>query len=152
MPSPMVEGTTYYAIPLTSNTFQVAASISGSALNITTAGSNLLVIPEMPWTAWIDECSAMVDQTLPAHAVPMTVVPECVRLYCAVLLAMRALAHVGAQTAAVQGQLEYWTKQAEKWGKGQIIRGTNAPACVNVAVVNPYTADARGWSTDGRLP
>ena len=158
VPSPVVAGTTYYAIPLTSDTFQITASISGPALNITTAGSNLLVIPEMPWAGWIDECSAMVDQTLPGHVVPVEVdpvtgkYPEPVRLYCAALLAMRALAHVGASTAAVQSQMEFWNKQTDKWAKGGIIRGTNAPRVANIAALNPPTSDARGWSTDGRLP
>lgn len=155
LPSPMVAGTTYYAIPLTSNTFQISASLSGLALNITTAGSNTLVIPELPWTSWIAECDAMIDQTLVGHVVPITgTIPEPVRLYSACLLAMRVLAHVGASTSAVQGQLEFWSKQAEKWSRGVPLRGANVPAAGNLAVsYSGHRADPRGWERGtGRIP
>jgi hypothetical protein len=148
LPSPLVEGTTYYAIPVAYDTFKVAASAGGSAVDITTAGSNILVVASLPWTAWITECSAMLDQTLPAHLVPITsTVPEPVKLYCAALLAMRALAHVGAKTDAIQSQLDFWAKQTDKWARGVPIRGTNAPSRGNLSVRATTTAtDPRGWT------
>lgn len=147
LPSPLVAGTVYYAIPLSSDSFRVASAPGGSAINLTTAGSNIVAIPQLPWTLWIAECSAMLDQVLPAHVVPITgTVPEPVRLYTAALLAMRALAHVGAETAAVQGQIEFWSKQADKWSRAVPLRGANVPASANCAIVGSVSgADPRGW-------
>lgn len=155
LPSPLAAGTTYYAIPLTESTFQVAASSGGAAINLTTAGSNVIAIAPFQWDEWIIECSAMVEQTLPAHVVPIeSTVPEPVRLYTACLLAMRALAHVGAQTQAVQVQLDFWGKQADKWARGVPLRGANVPASANLAVTRSASqVDPRGWdSPGGRLP
>lgn len=42
MPSPLTEGTPYYALPAGSDVFAVAASAGGSAIDITTAGLGLL--------------------------------------------------------------------------------------------------------------
>lgn len=155
LPSPLVASTTYYARPLTDDTFQVSASSGGAVVNLSTVGSNLMIIAELPWSTWIDECSAMIDQTLVAHAVPIVgEVPEPVRLYCACLLAIRALSHVGASTEAVHGQLEFYSKQADKWARGVPLRGASLPAAGNLSVtVSGFGADPRGWCRgSGRIP
>jgi len=156
LPSPLVAGTSYYAIVLTADTLRVATTLAGalvgSYVNLTTTGSSIVVVAPLPWDAWIAECSAMIDQTLPAHIVPLTgTIPEPIKSYAACLLAMRALAHVGAATQAVQGQLEFWQRQADKWARGVPLRGANVPTSANLAVVSVATDD-RGWSrSDGRI-
>lgn len=154
LPSPLVAGTTYYARVLTPDTFQVAATPGGSAINLTSSGSNVVCVAPLQWDDWIAECSAMVEQTMVAHTVPLLnpddSIPEPVRMYTAALLAMRALAHVGADTAAVQRPLEYWAKQVEKWGKGVPLRGTQVPAAANLAAKATRSGtDPRGWIPSG---
>ncbi len=153
LPAPISAGVTYYAIPLTASTFSVSSTVGGPAITLSSDGSNVVVVGEFPWADWIAECSAMVDQTLPAHVVPITgTIPEPIRTYTAALLAMRVLSHVGAQSAAIQSSIQFYEKQAQKWAKHAPLRGANAPRVVNVAAINPTSSDSRGWSTDGRIP
>ncbi len=67
LPSPLVEGTTYYAIPVTESTFSVAATDGGAAIDLTTAGSRILVIAPLPVTQAIAWASRIIDDMLPAH-------------------------------------------------------------------------------------
>lgn len=153
MPSPLVAGTTYYAIRVDDSQLSVSLTVGGGAVDLTTAGSNLVLIRPLPWASWITQASDMVEQSLPQHVVPITgTVPESVKMYAAVLIAQKALAYVGSNSAVLQPQLEWWAKQTEKWARGQPIRGTNAPTSANLAVA--YTApDPRGWMpTGGGIP
>lgn len=158
LPAPLVAGTTYYAKVLTADTFQVAETPGGAAVNLTSAGSNVIAVFPFQWTTWISESSAMVEQTVTAHKPPLLndddSIPEPIRLYTAALVAMRALAHVGAQTAAIQSQIEFFAKQAEKWSRGVPIRGEQRPANVSLAISRSAAdVDPRGWDRGtGRLP
>ena len=89
----------------------------------------------------------MVEQTLPGHVVPITgTVPVPVRMYTAALAAMRALAHVGSSNAMLQQQIDFFSKQADKWAKGITIRGAVVPTSGNLAVTGTVAgADPRGW-------
>lgn len=160
LPSPLVAGTTYYAIVLTPDAFQVSATEDGSAINLSSTGSNVLCVAPLPWDDWIAECSALVEQGMPGHTVPLLnaddSVPESVRSYTALLVAQRALAHVGAQTAAAElvSQMPFWSKQVEKWARGVPLRGTQVPAAANCAITRSgASVDPRGWERGtGRLP
>lgn len=160
LPSPLAAGTTYYAIVLTEDTLQVAAAPAGSALNLSSSGSNVILIAPLKWDEWIAEASAAVEQGMPAHKVPLLndddSVPESVRSYTALLVAQRALAHVGAHTAAAElvAQMPFWSKQVEKWAKGVPLRGTQVPASSNCAITRSgASVDPRGWERGtGRLP
>ena len=155
LPSPLVAGTTYYAKPVSDSTFQVAATSGGTAINLTTTGSNIVLIADLPWADWIAECSAMIDQTLVAHVVPITgPIPEPVRVYCSALLAFRALSHVGASTGSVQSSIEFWAKQAKEWARGVPLRGANVPVAGNLASsFSGVAGDPRGWTRgSSRIP
>lgn len=158
LPSPLTAATTYYAIAVSPDVFQVATTPTGSAVNLTTAGSNVLLVPQMPWSRWIDECSAMTDQTVPAHAAPLVAddgtTPEPIRVFTAAQVAMRALAFCGRETEAIQAQLAYWGKLADKWARGVPLRGASRPVPTNVALSRSGSgADPRGWSRgNGRFP
>ena len=153
LPAPLSEGTTYYAIPSTDSAFAVASVAGGNAIDITTTGSNVLVIVPLPFEEWIDWASAIVESFLPAHLVPLdSPYPALVVSVTADLAAMRGLQFVGGAQIDQQARLLNAQRTLEKWGKGQPIRGANAPRIVNVSAINPPTADSRGWSTNGRIP
>ena len=52
LPAPLVEGTTYYAIPLTDSTFSVASTPNGAPIDLTTSGSNIVVACTADLVAW----------------------------------------------------------------------------------------------------
>lgn len=158
LPTPLAAGTTYYAKVVSPDTFQVAATAGGAAIDLTTSGSSVVAVLQMPWDRWIAESSALVEQTVTAHKVPLLnsddSIPEAIRVYTAALLAVRALAFCGAATAAVQGQLEFYAKQADKWARGVPLRGEQRPAAAGGAISRSGAlVDPRGWEGgDGRLP
>jgi hypothetical protein len=158
LPTGLTAEVTYYAIPVTSNSFRVATAPGGAAVTFSTTGEDVIAITSLPWAEWIAECSAMLDQTLPAHVVPALnpdgSVPEPVKVYTACLLAIRALAHTGRETAAVQAQLEYWQRQADRWARGVPLRGAVVPASSNCAITRSGArVDPRGWDAPGgRIP
>jgi len=133
LPSPLVAGTTYYAIVVTQSAFQVAASAGGAAINITTAGSNVLVIADLPWATWIEEESAAIDCSVPAHVVPFDVTPAIVRKYVSALVAKRAALASGISTpdldAAINDDIR---PELVAWRKGVAIRGSSEPASAQV--------------------
>lgn len=158
LPGGLVEGTTYYAIPLTDSTFQVATSAGGSAVNLTTAGENVVAVVELPWARWIASASAEIESTIPAHAVPLTApYPEVVTSYTAGLVASKALAFCGTTSASIDARLALVRNELREWrAKGIPVRGAVVPTSANLAVRATATAvDSRGWcnsSGDGYLP
>ena len=158
LPTNIAAGVVYYAIYVSPDTFQVATAPGGVAVHTTTAGSNVLAIPQIPWSRLIDEASAMSEQTVVAHAVPLLnddgTTPEPVRAFTAAQVALRALAFCGRETEAVQGQMEYWGKLADKWGRGVPLRGVQRPVSTNTAITRSAAqVDPRGWDRGtGRFP
>jgi hypothetical protein len=158
LPTGLTAGVTCFAIYVSPDTFQVAASAGGAAIHVSTTGSNVLAVAHIPWSRFIDECSAMTEQTIVAHKVPLLnddgTVPEPVRAFTAAQLAMRVLAFCGRETQAVEGQLKYWGALAEKWGRGVPLRGVARPPAVNVAISRSGArVDPLGWDRgDGRFP
>jgi hypothetical protein len=132
LPSPLVAGTTYYAIALTDSTFQVAATLGGSAVNLTTTGSNTVLVVQPPWTRWIEEESAIIECSCPSHVVPFDVVPPIVTRLTSLLVASRALSWAGKSDETVQAQLDRAEKIFDGWKKGQAIRGSVEPASAQV--------------------
>jgi phage gp36-like protein len=152
LPAPLVEGTTYYAIPLTQSTFSVSATEGGAAVNLTTAGSRIVVVTELPVAEAIGWASAMVDDFLIGHVVPLDA-PYPVSVVSAA--ADLAIARLLESTGAMSEQLEQRRTRAldllKRWSKGTPIRGAIVPAAANVAVVRSLSTvgDARGWSPVG---
>ena len=153
LPAPLSEGTTYYALPVTDSAFSVSSVASGSAIDLTSTGSRVLVIAPLPFAEWIEWASAIVESFLPAHLVPLSApYPALVVSVTADLAAMRGIQFVGGAQVDAQQRIANAQRTLEKWGKGQPIRGANAPRIVNVSAIYPASADSRGWSTDGRIP
>lgn len=155
LPSPLVAGTTYYALPLTDSTFQVAATEGGDAIDLTTAGSNTVVSTPLAIGTAITWASAQVDDFLPAHVVPMTApYPPTVVAVTAALAIAYLLTSTGSQSAEyIALKMAEGQKMLERWAKGIPLRGTNAPAPAGLAAVaTSTTLDPRGWiAEEGRI-
>jgi hypothetical protein len=155
LPAPLAAGTTYYAIPLTADTFQVSATAGGAAINLTTAGSNVFVHTPLSFAATIRWASALVDGMLPAHVVPLDEVPEIVKSVTAMLAAAKLLTQTGgAGEGAIAAGMAFAKKSIDGWVKAQPIRGATVPRAANLAVAGSLTsADPRGWAPDPtRIP
>jgi hypothetical protein len=153
LPSPLVSGTTYYAVPVDDSHFKVASAADGAAINLTTAGSRIVVVAALSVDGAIDWASRVIDDMVPAHVVPLdSPYPEIVRMTCAELAAGKMMAMAGTVSKSLMDITDAANKRIERWAKHVPIRGTNAPAPANLAAsaTLPY-ADARGWSTYGGL-
>jgi hypothetical protein len=154
LPSPLVAGTTYYAKVVSDALFQVATSAGGAAVNITTAGSNIICVRALPVSEWIEAASAELDQVLPAHVVPVDVdarvdvslVPRPLREHAAKKAALQGLIYVGGSTLDIERMIQASQSMLDRWARGVPVVGTNAPARGNLAVRSSTTsADPRGW-------
>lgn len=152
LPSPLVAGTIYYVRDAASHTFKVAASSGGSAINLTTDGSNVVVIETLPVASAIAWAKEVINDMLPAHVVPFTVVPEIVRMTAAELAVGKIMTRSGAASASLGEMVDAARKRLERWAKGIPIRGTAAATRANKAQAAsvPYD-DSRGWGSYGGL-
>lgn len=155
MPSPLVVGTTYYAIPIDDSHFKVAATAGGAAINLTTGGESIIVSTSLPVYAVIEAYSRLVDSYLPAHLVPLEEpIPALVKMTVAELAAKRLLA-IGGQHSLSMDEIEAGAhKKLERWAKGLPLRDETATARTNLAVSRQVSrTGGRGWDTeDGSIP
>ena len=156
LPSPLVAGTTYYAIVLTSATFQVSATAGGSAINLTTVGSNVVISTPLSFITAIEWASALVDDMLVAHEVSLTApYPKTVVAVTADLAIWRLMMQTqGLDRDAIADKLEQSQKTLNRWQKGIPVRGTVVPRSANLAITSSVSGtDPRGWvPTGGTLP
>lgn len=153
LPSPLVAGTTYYAIALTASTFKVAAAAAGAALDLTTDGTRVLVIAPVPVAQAIAWADRLIDQMVVGHVVPFTTpVPDIIKHASAQLAAGKLLAMRGATSKSIGDLVADVQKLLARWGKGAPVRDANATASANASAVAtvPY-ADRRGWSRWGGI-
>jgi hypothetical protein len=156
--SPLVAGTTYYAIRLNEGAFKVAATEDGVAINLTTDGALMLVATPLPIDDVLEAYSRWVDGFLPAHAVPLaaddTSAPALVKMLVATLAAKR-LMHLAGQASESLNEAELAAKaQLERFAAGLPLRDAAATAPTNKAAVSSLSitaADPRGWGS-GTLP
>lgn len=153
LPSPLVAGTTYYAIRVTSSTLRVSDAAGGSALDLTTAGENVVAIVEPPWEKWIEAASNELECTLPAHVVPLVApLPPIVVSYVAGLVAEKAMGWAGTSMPGFDARMGGVRKDLDRWrSKGANIRGAVVPPASNLAITaSQITIDSRGWATNGQ--
>lgn len=153
MPSPLVDGTTYYAIVLGQSTFKLASSAGGSAIDLTTQGLNVFVVIDLSIDDAIEAASAIVDDMLIAHVVPITGdVPVLVKMVTAHLAIGMLRVATGQGSPSLMELVDQAQRTVASWRKGIAVRGTNAPSAANLAVVGTLDT-ARAWdSGDGRIP
>jgi hypothetical protein len=151
LPTGLSAGTTYYAIRLTDSTFQVSATVDGSAVNLTTAGSNIFLVRSIPWATAISWASALVDDMVRGHATPIsTPYPQLVVEVAAELASDWLRTWCGVRSVQLADRIVWAQGVLDRWVKTQPIHGTNAPASGNTAVRASTTAtDVRGWVRDG---
>lgn len=174
LPSPLVAGTTYYAIVLSPSRFQLAVATAGTAIALTTDGLNFEFWSPLPLAAWRANGSRRLDSvisgTIGAHAVPLK--QDLVRFpssngydpqavaYAAEYAAAEGLARTGGAQlsgAAFGAVLAVIDGQARIWAKGLPVRGLAMQASqpANLAITASAGAyDPRGWGGDDdtRLP
>jgi hypothetical protein len=153
LPSPLVAATTYYAISVSENEFSVSATVSGSAVDLTTSGSRIVVIAALPIASAISWASRIIDDMLPAHLVPLEApIHELVVMTCAELAVGKLLARAGSASKSLSEMVDAARKRLERWAKGVPLRGENVPSPANLAVsaTVPFL-DPRGWGRFGGL-
>lgn len=158
LPSPLAEGTTYYAIAVSSARFRLASSAGGAAINLTTDGDNFVFAAPLPVDEWIAWGARQVDSFLPPHVTPLVEpYPEIVVTACAELAAMRGLQATGGAQVDLGARLDFVGQRVARWAKGVPVRGTTVqrtqPSYLAIAASAGAT-DPRGWAgTDPtRLP
>jgi hypothetical protein len=155
MAAPLVANTTYFAGVVSDSLFKAKATAGGSAIDLTTAGARMVLVVPLPISAVIRWASSMLDQFLPAHAVPLDgeSIPEILRATCAELAAGKLLRVSGKSSKTITAMIEDAGKLVQRWGKGVPLRGENAPTThTNLArsASLPYN-DARGWNRFGGI-
>lgn len=152
LPAPITEGTTYFAVPLDDARFGVATTEDGAAINLTSAGSNVLVIAPLPMASAISWASRLIDGMLPAHVVPLDVdaIPDVVRFTCGELAGWKLATRGGAASKSLTDIYDGATKRLASWSKGVPIRGAVELPNANLAAsaTMPYR-DRRGWNRGG---
>ncbi len=157
IPAPLVEGTTYFAKPVSESTFQVAAAADGAAIDISAAGTpnRVLAMAALPIDACLQWASRLIDDMLPAHVVPLeSPVPEIVRIACAELAAGKLLTLQGTASASSSAMVAETRKHLERWARGVPIRGDGAQQSAGAAAsvsIASAAADSRGWGRFGGL-
>lgn len=158
--APLAQGVTYYAIRVSDDRFQLAATVGGPAIDLTTAGSSMVVSKPLPIDLHLELYSRWVDDFLPSHLVPLVPDPLTGRFPLVVtrlvaLLAGKALLNRKGDASEIVNQTEIAAKaQLERWAKGIPLRDLGITASANRAVTTSYAGadyDARGWGS-GRLP
>lgn len=155
LPAPLVAGVSYYAVALTEDTFQVAATSGGSAVDLTTAGSEVMVYSRLPVDSAIAKGARVIDQALIGHAVPLTApYPELVVMTNAELAAGFLGYFSGGTSKSLADMTAAAQKRIDAWAKGVVVRGANnAPTeRTNLAASAsiPYQ-DRRGWGRHGGI-
>lgn len=153
LPSPLVEGT-YYAIRLTNGTFQLKASIGGSAVNVAASSSDVFVVKEPPYDDVIEFYSRWADGFMPGNLVPFTEpVPAIVKGLVAELAAKKLL-NLDGKSSEIQNAAELAAKaMLERFAKGLPVRDAAATGPANLAISDAAVGatDTRGWGS-GCLP
>ncbi len=155
LPSPLVAGVGYFAIPVTDDLFQVSAAADGPAIDFTTAGAEVLVISPLPIDPAIEWGKAVIDQALIAHAVPLEVpFPPIIVMTNAELAAAKLGYFSGGGSKSLADITAAAMARVEKWAKGVPLRGANVRSDdrTNLATSAsvPY-ADRRGWGRFGGI-
>lgn len=152
MAAPLVEGTQYYAIVVDDDHFSVAAAAGGAAIDITNAGSRLVVIHKLPIQSAIEYASEVVLDMLPAHVVPLTApYPRIISMTVAEIAAAKLGFYSGGKSTGMADTLDAAQKRVARWATGVPIRGANAPAAASLSSAMIPRDDSGGWSRYGGI-
>lgn len=149
MPGGLTEGTTYYAIVLSQSRFQVSATVGGAAIDLSSAGANVLASFPLPVDAALTWASRIIDENLPAHVVPLAAESETVRMVCLQLAAGYLANRGGTQSDALAEVVATGVKLLDKWAKHIPVRDVDAPASLSIGTGG--TATTCAWRRYGGL-
>ena len=153
LPDPLVAGVTYYATAVNDGSFAVSATAGGSTIDLTTAGSRILVIQPLPIDAAIAWASACVDDMITAHPTPLaTPYPPIVAMTTAELAIGKLLSLVGRGTDRLTAAVDAAQTRLARWGRGRPIRGANTSGLTHTSLGATATLpflDTRGWHRSG---
>lgn len=153
LPAPLSADTTYYAIRVSNSKFELAATLSGSAIDITTVGDSMVIAREPDFDETIEFYSRWADTCLPAHLVPLetplTGQFVFVKGIVADLAAKKILNGAGKESAIVTAAEVEAKAQLERFSAGLPLRGEASSTPTNLAVTNTIaiTGDPRGWGS-----
>ena len=153
MPAPLVAGVAYFAIPLTDDTFQVAATLGGPRIDLYLDASKLLVIAPLQIDAAIAWADRSIDEMIPAHAVPLvSPIPEMIRMTSAELAAGKLLSVTGGASKSLADTVDAAQKRLARWSAGLPVRGAQGQTPTNLAASAsvPYF-DSVGWRRSGGI-
>jgi len=156
--SPLVTGTTYYAIRLTDDTLKLAATAGGAAINLTTNGDSMIVTKALPIDRMLEAYSRWVEDCVPAHLVPFEVddtgaYPILVVKAICRLAGAELLARTGKDSEIVSKFAIEERAVLKQWATGRPLRDPGITASANLAIRSAATStsDPRGWGS-GSLP
>jgi len=116
LPSPVAKGTIYYVRDSTEHTFKISTTDGGDVLPITTDGSNVIMVLEVPWDGWLEVASRQVDNLLPANATPFSVpYPPVIVNYTALIVASWALTFGGKGSDLISTDLDRALEELKTW-------------------------------------
>lgn len=153
MPTGLSAGVTYFVELTTEHTFRLRATAGGSAITWTDAVDPLIVISPLPVDAAISWGEQIVNNSLPAHMIPLIApIPEIVKMTVAELAAGKLLALSGSASVSLSKTVDDAIARLARWSKGVPLRGPDGPPRTNLAVsaTRPY-CDRRGWNRFGGL-
>jgi phage gp36-like protein len=155
LPAPLVAGTTYYAEPVDEARFRARAAVGGAAVDLTTAGSIVMLLVPLNKSAAIAWASRRLDEMLPGHVVPLEAgaVPEVIVHVCAELAAWKLTGMRGGVSKSLSDMYKAADEVVKRWAKGVPVRGApqaNKRANLAVSATLPY-ADAKGWNKYGGI-
>lgn len=149
LPAELTEGTVYYAHALTSATFAVRATPTGSDMTITDATDPVLVSAPLPIDAAIEFASELIDDALTGHTVPLDPVPAIIRMTAAELAAGKLLARSGGQSKSLAEIVDAALKRLERWRAGKPVDGADEDSRANLAAPGA-AAGSSGWCSGSR--
>lgn len=154
LPSPLVEGVTYFANPLTEASFAVRAVDVGPDLTVADNAQDPAIVVFTPLAAIFAAARAwasrIVDDMLPAHVAPIPdPVPEIIRMTTSELAVGKVLQQQGAASKSLSDIVASAQKRLERWATGVPLRGADAPTPALLAVAGAVSRDARGWRQFG---
>jgi hypothetical protein len=155
MPAPLVAGVTYYAKPTGDSTFQLRPAPADAALEITTAGSLVLLMIPLPIESALEWGARVIDDMMPAHVVPLVApYPPIVTITNAELAAWKLAGLKGSSSKALSEMVDDARKRIERWAAGVPVRGVDASEQtrdnLSASASVPFN-DTRGWNRFGGL-
>lgn len=155
LPAPLVEGTTYYAIPIGDHAFAVSATAGGIAIDLTAEGGSFSAIVVDEVGAIIDaaivSASAVLERNLIAHGKPLDApIPAEVRKLVAVIAAHEAMGALGRSMPTLTSRMIAAREDLKVFAMGVAVSG--AASTGNLATgASPDDTNGR-WPAGDLIP